>query len=1625
MAGLDGGDAGWPEGQVCFPVERDVAARLTVLSGGGGAMEGLAGVAAARVVERLSRLYPDVVARAVGDVLRGDAVLPPGRFGPVLGGAGAPESGSGLGAAGVGMDPDGVPAGNDLNHLVALVRGGVEDLRPGMAVTPQAVLDAWVILPEANQRLGPVGQARAIADRLVNDGQPLGLPGGARGPTAGDRTWGGSEAAWAGDAAARIVTLIAGLRARSGAPEMPQPGLKQAVQRALQDGDLPGLHSELAVALEGSGAARHLNHLFDAILAQELGDDVAAEGVARARSSLPERDLLPQEMGELDRAFWDLVEADDRRDSESISRVLASVAGVPEARSGIDELIGWAEELQGSGYVQDRLMQRLASLLPTVGAMLGEGVGGEEAWRQALQLFAVDHQWMGVAPVRSAWPGREMVLRVLDRSDLERLYRGDRLAGALAGGGALHPGQWEAARGTGRRVPYQVWTRQRQRVMEVRRLGQDPGTGQPLVTELAVRVVVAVDSQGYVSPGEGVDAQELVSARLLDGVDYYLNFQHRLPDGSQLHVRVELAGPGEDEAGQGEGRLPAAPIVLPAWQGSMALYARLFALDVLGLDVDNPGADDFPVTMFDRDLLQRGPEWDPDAAAYRYWDPFDSWEPVTDKVVSADGLPVAPLTGFHDWHMESLWGLMSSAWDLKPSREVGPSGQYQWRRVAERADRVHVASLPAGLITSLLNRQFPEISRDSGFERAWAGDIHAAHRAAILRRTTTWARMDWELSRSLDEFIGQLYLGVGLERHLPGAEMRVQRDNPREEGFWPTVGEMVRELYRVWGTLAVRLGAWGDGTVAGAGRILRRLVGAEGLGGELSPELLIGLLVLFWGLPDEVLQSQDLPLQELALVAASVVGWPEDSLLEGMVATAAARIGGLAPLVLMPALRREGAALRGLRIVEVHQRAREMGVSLDNPQAARQFEYVNEEARQARPLGQLAEYWTGDGDLPQLGASVLVAAARRDIQGILDVAAWVTGHDQPADGPRVFSRAVGLIESLAPWLYDPRGSVFSRPRLAMAALLLRWAHDLGVLPLGGGAAPDPDLMRSFEITISTVVDFGNPPGTVSLRYGDDAGPWRARDALAGRLFGGSAGLRWALAEALLAGAAWELALEAGAAGTEDFLLDDWIEAAATVVTGSSAGDVSSAVGLISGVPGWAFGSVIRSGHYGDQLQRSVAVVRLLGVARHVGLWQPGGPPPGEADMHALELVAWLADADGGFGDADIIASLTSDYARAGLDAPLDLARLARDLDGNRALGDYSPERLELLGQVAAALGGHQQARQALEQDQPAGWHAALGRLSRELWGIAVDDDPRPDGLPLPGTARLQDVTSLGELLDHLERLANHPYDSPPYGGRDLPQPGAGHQRPGQHPGYDSPPSYDSSLDYDRPPDDAELHQAQLAWTRAEEAVRAAEEQAGGAETSSGPPAGLVALRHEADLARLRYLTVAVNGLRQSRRLPTVTTSDVLQASDGVHARNDRDLILAIAAALQDPAPHPQEHGAPRGGHNTIAYRAITSGPMSSALATLAVAAWHRGDAARARALSRLARTWAPRRQPRPPATPRRAPLAPAGGRPEDHLATRLPSPQTVAPVQGAVQAPAALRVSLADPGTVDQAARPR
>ena len=56
------------------------------------------------------------------------------------------------------------------------------------------------------------------------------------------------------------------------------------------------------------------------------------------------------------------------------------------------------------------------------------------------------------------------------------------------------------------------------------------------------RLVTNFTVQALYRPAPGLTPEEIAAAHasLLTGVDLYYNYQHELPDGSQLHVRVEF-----------------------------------------------------------------------------------------------------------------------------------------------------------------------------------------------------------------------------------------------------------------------------------------------------------------------------------------------------------------------------------------------------------------------------------------------------------------------------------------------------------------------------------------------------------------------------------------------------------------------------------------------------------------------------------------------------------------------------------------------------------------------------------------------------------------------------------------------------------------------------------------------------------------------------------------------------------------------------------------------------------------------------------------------------------------------------------------------------------------------------
>lgn len=140
-------------------------------------------------------------------------------------------------------------------------------------------------------------------------------------------------------------------------------------------------------------------------------------------------------------------------------------------------------------------------------------------------------------------PGqRTPLLPVHDRAALAEL-RGER-ATTIDPGRAVRASEWEDLR---QRTPPEVHARWPKDIyrsaadLEVRRMSVLREDGWRAVTEATLTF-------RYVADGMAPERVVALKSQVLDGVDLYFNHQHRLSDGSQLHVRVEfeeVTGPRE------------------------------------------------------------------------------------------------------------------------------------------------------------------------------------------------------------------------------------------------------------------------------------------------------------------------------------------------------------------------------------------------------------------------------------------------------------------------------------------------------------------------------------------------------------------------------------------------------------------------------------------------------------------------------------------------------------------------------------------------------------------------------------------------------------------------------------------------------------------------------------------------------------------------------------------------------------------------------------------------------------------------------------------------------------------------------------------------------------------------
>ncbi|MEV6860981.1 hypothetical protein AB0M44_08245 [Streptosporangium subroseum] len=133
---------------------------------------------------------------------------------------------------------------------------------------------------------------------------------------------------------------------------------------------------------------------------------------------------------------------------------------------------------------------------------------------------------------------REPLLRMHDDRTLAVL--GGEHANTIRPNEALRAGHWAELRQrvTGHEVVNRSFYHpalDRAAHVEMRRMVVlDPGTGQRPVTEFTVRIRYQADP--VMTPQEVARAK----SNALDGIDLYYNHQHRLPDGSQFHVRLEF-----------------------------------------------------------------------------------------------------------------------------------------------------------------------------------------------------------------------------------------------------------------------------------------------------------------------------------------------------------------------------------------------------------------------------------------------------------------------------------------------------------------------------------------------------------------------------------------------------------------------------------------------------------------------------------------------------------------------------------------------------------------------------------------------------------------------------------------------------------------------------------------------------------------------------------------------------------------------------------------------------------------------------------------------------------------------------------------------------------------------------
>ncbi|WP_433172948.1 GH-E family nuclease [Actinoallomurus sp. CA-150999] len=308
----------------------------------------------------------------------------------------------------------------------------------------------------------------------------------------------------------------------------------------------------------------------------------------------------------------------------------------------------------GYGTHQD---EKPGNAHPTPGSEHQAGAVAADRWSD---VPGFDPGRTGSGP-REAHPIRSADLNPDTRQPLMPAYGKDTLAVlrgghayALTEGEALQASQWTHLREDATATPV---TREHHPFedaskVDVRRLGvtaQDGG--ERSVTEFTVTVQYHADPT--------MTSEDVVRAQsnVLDAVDIYYNHQHRLVDGSQLHVRVEFEEAGSADGavrlrpgdGMGEGERP----------DMLTLYADMDPVAIAHevghhLDLHDEYAD--PGRPGAETLTAPGVTREPNLMG----DGLRSWADRT-LIVDHNGHPVPSTAGLRDRHLIAMQGLADRA----------------------------------------------------------------------------------------------------------------------------------------------------------------------------------------------------------------------------------------------------------------------------------------------------------------------------------------------------------------------------------------------------------------------------------------------------------------------------------------------------------------------------------------------------------------------------------------------------------------------------------------------------------------------------------------------------------------------------------------------------------------------------------------------------------------------------------------------------------------------------------------------------------------------------------------------------------------------------------------------------